>query len=252
MKKDARVLACCNLYAVLGAIPTLLQLDREARAMVEGRTISLGFSVSGGPKATLFFENGQARMEEGLGRDRIRLYFSSPEKFNDMIDGRGNPLPVKGLFNIGFLTRCFVPLTDRLSLYLRPTPEQLEDEAFFALSTKLMLSVIAHAVATVGNEDAIGQFSASNVVDGVIRLSIGDEIAMAVEAKAHRLRVLDEVPQKGMSEMSFADLRTARDLFDGRINAVAAVGEGKVRVSGMISQVDNVNRILDRVSLYLA
>ena len=42
------------------------------------------------------------------------------------------------------------------------------------------------------------------------------------------------------------------ELFDGKINAVAAVGEGKVRVGGMISQVDNVNRILDRVSLYLA
>ena len=36
------------------------------------------------------------------------------------------------------------------------------------------------------------------------------------------------------------------------INAIAAVGMGQVRVSGMISQVDNVNRILDRVAIYLA
>ena len=33
---------------------------------------------------------------------------------------------------------------------------------------------------------------------------------------------------------------------------IAAVGMGSVRIGGMISQVDNVNRILDRVSLYLA
>lgn len=52
--------------------------------------------------------------------------------------------------------------------------------------------------------------------------------------------------------MVFGDLRVARDLFDGRINAIAAVGMGQVRISGMISQVDNINRILDRVSLYLA
>ena len=51
--------------------------------------------------------------------------------------------------------------------------------------------------------------------------------------------------------MQFADLATARALFDGKINAVAAVGEGKVRIGGMISQVDNINRILDRVALYL-
>ena len=52
--------------------------------------------------------------------------------------------------------------------------------------------------------------------------------------------------------MRFEDLATARALFDGEINAVAAVGMGKVRIGGMISQVDNVNRILDRVSVYLA
>ena len=54
------------------------------------------------------------------------------------------------------------------------------------------------------------------------------------------------------SQMVFDSLQTARDLFDGRINAIAAVGMGQVRISGMISQVDNINRILDRVAIYLA
>ena len=51
--------------------------------------------------------------------------------------------------------------------------------------------------------------------------------------------------------MQFADVRTARDLFDGKINSVAAVGLGSVRVGGMLPQIDNVNRILSRVELYL-
>lgn len=51
--------------------------------------------------------------------------------------------------------------------------------------------------------------------------------------------------------MTFDSLSTARALFDGDINAVAAVGEGSVRISGMISQIDNLNRILDRVAVYL-
>lgn len=55
-----------------------------------------------------------------------------------------------------------------------------------------------------------------------------------------------------MSCMEFCDLALAHDLFDGKVNAVVCVGQGKVRISGMISQVDNVNRILDRVALYLA
>ena len=54
-----------------------------------------------------------------------------------------------------------------------------------------------------------------------------------------------------MSYMQFADIKTARDLFDNKINSVASVGTGGVRMGGMISQIDNVNRILSRVELYL-
>ena len=54
------------------------------------------------------------------------------------------------------------------------------------------------------------------------------------------------------SQMVFDSMTTARDLFDGRINAIAAVGMGQVRISCMVSQVDNINRILDRVAIYLA
>ena len=44
----------------------------------------------------------------------------------------------------------------------------------------------------------------------------------------------------------------ARALFDGNVNAISAVGLGQVRIGGQISQVDNINRILDRVAVYLA
>ena len=54
-----------------------------------------------------------------------------------------------------------------------------------------------------------------------------------------------------MSYMQFSDVKVARDIFDGRVNSVAAVGLGNVRIGGMISQIDNVNKILSRVELYL-
>ncbi len=250
--KDQRVLAYCNLFAVLGAIPTLLELDEQARALAEKKNISIGFSVKEGPSGTLCIENGKAEMRQGTKGCSIKLYFPSCQKFNDMIDGKGTPLPVSGFWHVGYLLREFTQLTDLLSAYLRPERERLQDPAFFERSTVLMLHVIAGAVAQVGNEDAVGKFSASNIVDGVIRLSIGEQITVGILAKDHYLTALHTVEEEGFSEMRFDSLATARDLFDGNINAVAAVGEGKVRVGGMISQVDNVNRILDRVSLYLA
>ena len=250
--KNELVLARCNLFGVFGAIPKLLELDTEAASIVRKKTISLGFVIKNGPSATLSFANGRAELCEGIEHCSIKLYFSSCKKFNDMIDGKGNPLPISGFWHVGFLLDRFVKLTDILSAYLRPTPEKLEDSEFFRRSTILMLHVIAGAVAEVGNYDKVGSFSASNMVDGTVRVAIGEDLGVGIDVKEHHLTALHDDPREGFSEMRFADLRVARDLFDGRINAVAAVGEGKVRIGGMISQVDNLNRILDRVSVYLA
>lgn len=52
--------------------------------------------------------------------------------------------------------------------------------------------------------------------------------------------------------MEFASIRLARDLFDGRVNAMAASARKEITVGGVISMLDNVNRILDGVALYLA
>lgn len=256
MTKNQTVLAYCNLFGVLGAIPELLRIDGHAKALVSGQTVSIGFSVKNGPAATLFFRDGSAELREGCACCQIKLWFSSCKKFNSMIDGVGNPLPVSGFFKLGFLLKEFKALTDLLSSYLRPAEGAPEDPDFLVRSTKLMLHVIAGATAQVANHDAVGKFSASNIVDGAIQLTVGDlrngGAAIAVRAQEHRLSVLQELPETTMSEMQFADYETARALFDGKINAVAAVGSGRVRVFGMISQIDNVNRILDRVSLYLS
>ncbi len=250
--KDEKVLAHCNLFGVLGAIPTLLALLPEAAELAPKKPLSIGFSIKNGPTGTLCFRDGSAEMKEGIDKCNIKLWFSSPKKFNDMIDGKGSPLPVSGFWHVGYLLGGFTKLTDLLSEYLRPTEERLKDPVFFERSTVLMLHVIAGAVAEIGNHDQVGRFSASNIVDGTIRVSIGENIAIGILAKEHHLTALHSLGEESLSEMRFDNLVTARDLFDGRLNALAAVGTGRVRIGGMISQVDNLNRILDRVSLYLA
>ena len=249
MTMNQAVLAHCNLFGVFGAIPELLRVDENARKLVENHRISIGFSIKNGPHATLHFDRGTARLTEGCGGCSIKLYFPSCQKFNNMIDGKGMPIPVSGFHRLGFLLKEFMKLTDILTAYLRPAEGALEDPEFLKASTKLMLRVIAGAVAQIANVDEVGRFSD-------ITLKIGDPqadgTAVSVRAEDHTLTVLPTVPENSFSEMIFADYETARALFDGKINAVAAVGSGKVRIFGMISQIDNVNRILDRVSLYLA
>lgn len=249
---DKTALSYINMFAIFGAIPKLCELDDEAKALIAGERISIGFSVKGGPKATLIFNNGKCSLEQGLVRPTIKIPFSSPEKFNGMIDGTVTPIPSRGFLRIGFLLKKFIPLTDILTKYLRANEKALADPKFFEISTTLMLYVIAGAIAQLGNHDPVSRESASYIVDGTIRVAIDGGPAATVIARNHTLSAVAADTDSYTAYMRFADMRTARDLFDGRLNAVAAVGMGLVRVGGMISAVDNVNRILDRVALYLA
>ena len=90
--KDARTMAYINLFAVLGALPYLCELDREAAKLIAGKTVSVGFAVKDGPSATLFFGGGKCRMAPGVDRCQVKLPFSSCEKFNGLIDGTVTPI----------------------------------------------------------------------------------------------------------------------------------------------------------------
>ncbi len=250
--KDEKTLAFINFYAILGALSELCRLDKGAAALIADKRISVGISVKDGPCGTLLFEKGECRVLQGVGSVNIRLPFSSCAKFNGMIDGTVTPIPSKGFTKISFLTKQFTMLTDMLTRYLRPREEDLADPDFFRISTYLTFYVVSEAISQIGNHDAIGKASASYIVDGTAKLAIGEELGAAVVAKDHCLTTVHAMPDRFFSYMIFEDLALANDLFAGRVNSVACVGMGRIRIGGMISQVDNINRILDRVSLYLA
>lgn len=250
--KDQRTLAFINLYAILGALPQLCGLDRQAEALIAGTSLSVGFAVKDGPSATLFFGGGRCRMVPGTDRCQVKLPFPSCEKFNRLLEGTYTPIPTRGLTKAAFLTGPFTRLTDRLAAFLRPSPGALEDPEFFRLSTTLLFHVIAEAAAQTANEDPIGQCSAASIVDGTARLAIKDGPAAALCCRDHRILAVHQDPARYLSYMEFQDMATARRLFDGELNAIAAVGLGQVRIGGMISQIDNINRVLDRVAAYLA
>ena len=250
---DSRTLAYINLYAVLGSLENLCELAPEASSLLTNKKpISIGFEVKGGPSATITFKNGKCRMEQGCEKCDVKLPFSSCEKFNGLIDGTTTPIPSKGFHHIGFLLNSFTKLTDLLSKYMRPDPEDLKDPDFFRISTLLLLNTITVAIAQIGNNDEIGKFSASNMVDGEISFSIKGAASTTIRVKNHRLLGIKKASENPRAIMEFSSIELARDLFDGNVNAIACVGTGDIVMKGMISMLDNLNRILDRVALYLA
>lgn len=250
---DTKTLSYINLYAILGTLENLCELDQKAKDLLKDiKPVSVGFEVKGGPSATIRFTNSGCRMEDGITKCDIKLPFSSPEKFNGLIDGTVTPIPSKGFTKINFLLKTFTALTDRLTELMQPTEEALKDREFFELSTKLTFYTISVALSQIGNQDAIGKASASYMMDGDVAFSIKDGPAATLRIKDHHLVTIKKYPEKPRAIMQFDNLDLANDLFNGRVNSLECIGKGTVEIRGMLSMVDNMNRILDRVALYLA
>ena len=251
---DQKTLAYINMFAVMGTLENLCELDPEARALLTNeKPVSLAFDVKGGPKATLTFNNGRVRLSPGvLANASIRIPVGSCEKFNAVVDGKATPIPVKGFRHISFLLKDFDALTKRLEKYLRASEEDLADPAFAERSTVLMLYVIAVALSQIGDYDEIGKCSAGLIPDGDVQFSIKGSVGATIRVRSHVLSTVKRRPEEPRAIMEFETLELARALFDGKVNALACIGDGTIAMHGMINMIDNLNRILDRVALYLA
>ena len=252
---DARTLAYKNMYAVLGTLENLCELDDKAKEIISKleNPVSLAFDVKDGPSAPLTFSKKGCRMEDGVNsKCDIKIPVSSCDKFNKIIDGVVTPIPTKGLTKINFLLKTFTALTDRLTEVMRPSEEALKDADFFRLNTICTFYTVSVAISQIANQDAIGKFSASNIVDGDVQISIKDTVYATLRVKDHHLITIKQASDKPRAIMEFCDLELANALFAGTVNSIDHVGNCNITIRGLISMVDNVNRILDRVALYLA
>ena len=104
---DSRTLAYINLYAVLGTLENLCELDGKAKEILAEmkKPVSVCFDVKGGPAATIKFTKNGCRMEDGKQPCDIYIPVASCEKFNGIIDGTVTPIPAKGFTKIGFLLK---------------------------------------------------------------------------------------------------------------------------------------------------
>ena len=251
---ETTAMAHVNMYGVLGTLENLCQLDNEAQAILAKlkKPVSLCFSVKNGPCCTFHFSREGCRMTEGDAGCTCKMSFASPEAFNNLIDHSKPGMPTKNPVQvISFLLGPFTQLTDRLNTILRPTEEAMRDRGFFEKSTTLTLYIIAGAISALANNDSISKISADYTVDGDISLGIKDTAYITLRVENKHFTTIKERCENPRAIMEFADLDLAAGLFAGKVSTINEMCKGTIRLRGMISMLDNVNRILDRVSVYL-
>lgn len=248
------VKANLNLYAVLQNLEDLVKYDTGMASLIKDWNVSIQFSVKGGPHAHLDFKNGACVFGRGKhGSPSIKLFFTSPKHLNAMFDNKGTPIPLKGFTKLGFLTKDFPKLTDRLTYYLKPTDELMKEKKYMALNTRMTLNTAIHAVRELALLDPIGQLNKAHIDDGAMMMKIlPDGPAAHIIFRGKEIEVKKGECDRPMSIMTFRTLKVANDLFNNKIDAFAAVASGDVAIWGHISMVDAVNPILDRIPVYLS
>ena len=107
-------------------------------------------------------------------------------------------------------------------------------------------------ISALANTDPISKISASNTCDGDIHLGIVGAAAATISVNENHFTTVKKAPEHPRAKMEFADIDLAYALFNGTASTINELCKGNIRLAGMISMVDNVNRILDRIAVYLA
>ena len=252
---EQKALAYVNMYGILGSLEKLCEIDPVAVKALKKlkKPAALCFSVKDGPCCTFSFSKDGCVMSEGDENCTMKMSFASPEKFNALIDSSKPGIPVKApAQTLAFLLTTFTKLTDRLNELLRPAPEAMKDRSFFEENTIMTMYVVGGAVSALANNDSISKISAENTVDGDVLLSIPGKADLTLRVKGNQFTTIKSRTEHPRAIMEFADIDLANGLFNGTVSTVGEMCKGTIRLSGMISMLDNVNRILDRVSVYLA
>ncbi|HIV00152.1 MAG TPA: hypothetical protein IAB14_03435 [Candidatus Stercoripulliclostridium merdipullorum] len=252
---SAKAQAFVNFYAAIGTLEKFVELDPQAKEIAKSYNLTIRFDVGGGPDGLLIFKDGtvQAIPYDGRRVD-IHLICPTPEKFNDVVDGKAMPLPVKGLFKtlkfMGSKTAPFSVLTDRMGALMRQ--KEFKDQAEKDLSTKLKFYAMVAGLAQVANHDPIAQYAMKRIVDGEISIEILGECAATLIKKDGQLTCVRQPSQKGRAFMQFTTLEIAAGVIDGKLDAMSCISDGSLITKGHMLMLDNVNKILNILPKYLS
>jgi hypothetical protein len=128
----------------------------------------------------------------------------------------------------------------------------MKNREFFEENTILTMYVIGGAIAALANNDSISRVSADHTPSGLVSLGIKDKAYITIKVEDAKFTLIKSRADNPRALMEFSSIDLANGLFAGTVSTINELCKGNIRIAGMASMVDNINRILDRVSVYLA
>lgn len=248
------ILANLHLHAVLPRLEELVIHDSEARQLAADMDVTLRFWVREGPSVQIAFTGGRVRAyRDNSVRTDVGLGFVSCAQLNKMfLGGKVIPIPYWGVWNLNALKK-FTRLTEILPRYLKPSAEDMNDPAFKARATEMMMMVGLSAVRVLGDLDPKAKKAAAKLKNGTVLFKVlpnGPQAHILVDRG--RIFAFNGPVTNPTTTVEFKNLEIASGLLSGKLDGFAALGLGDLRMSGLLTMADEINSILDRVGLYLS
>lgn len=249
-----KIKALLNMNAVMKNLEELVRLDSQVAEQVKDLDFALEFSTLFGPKCSVEFKAGQCRVRPGKHDcPRIRLLCFSSAHFNRVMEGKSNPIPVKGIRFLKFLSTEFPKITDRLGFYLKPDGAKLADPEYLKINTRFTLNTAMNAVKFLAIHDPLGKFNRAHIPTGTVQFQVlPDGPSAVLTFDGDTIEVSDQPCARPSAVLLFKDEQTANDLLNGNCDAFAALATGDVKMKGRIPMIEAINLILDRIPMYLS
>lgn len=246
------VRAGINLHAILRCLENLSALDEDAAMLLKGHRLHMCFTVPGLDPLTLHVQDGALKASRGRQPGGLQLRFVSPAHFNGMVEGTKTPIPTGRLRYLRFLKNNFAALAKILEKYLKPDAGSLAVPAFREKNVRLLAAVALYALSEVGNLDPMGRQIAQAMGEGTVLVEVPECLAYLITAKEGRLTTAPYEGQPVLAFMRFDCLETLGGVLRGELDSYLCIGRGQIEISGRIPLVDNLNKLLHLVSVYLA
>jgi hypothetical protein len=249
------ILANLHLHAVLPRLEELVKLDEEAHSIAKQLKLKVRFKVWKGPSEVVEISDGVVRTSsDPRAKADLGLLFLNCDQLNNLfMDKRAIPVPYKGLTQL-WQMRHFSKLTELLTRYLKPTEADLKDPAFKKKHVEMALMTGLAGAAEVARYDRKMEKVVDRLPWGTVQFSVLPDgpHAFASVGRDKTITVGNGTVADPTANLDIDGVDMAAGVLAGTVDTFAAVGREDLRATGLLSLIDELNALLDRVGFFLS
>ncbi len=241
------------LRAVLPSLVDLVQLDKQAKELIQSTNERIFFSLRNGDKAFIKIENGKVLYSpEKEENPTIHILLMSPRHAVQVFEQGKLPFLLKGITRISFLKKNFDALTKRLEYYLKGPKNYTEEEKkIYAI---LQLKTALRSAEVLVDKEEVSRKIIANTPQGILKVTIESINFESYFGYINgKWKYIDQLSGENISSvLSLKDLETTELLLTNKLDTFAGLGLGKVHIAGIIPIIDNVGLVLERITQYIS